>query len=224
VTREHAVFEALGGAVLLGEASAEERTRFEKHAAGCGDCAEAARSQLPFERLRQERDAESWRPDVGDALLARMRERRTRTMRLTFGALAYAAGFSIVLNVVAATGFADRLYERIEAASRPNPAIPAAFRTAHVQPVAGPARVVSVHRYIQRPLTAPLPPRQPQPRSHQTGGRLGEVPDVLAGLVQPAEITAARDVAAEPVLHCDRELSDAEHAVACDALRETQPH
>ncbi len=206
MSRDHAAFEALAGAVALGEASAAESSAFALHAAGCTFCAADLRGDSPFERLRQARDAETWRPQLEGALLARVREARSKTVRRTFSVLGYAAGLSIVLNIAVATGFTDRLYERFEDANQPLPvsvaAPPVARAPARRTPV-----LAAAPRYIQRPLTAPLPSKAARSHGHPAGGRLGEVPDALAGLVQPAAVTASRDVAVE-ALSLDAQPAD----------------
>ena len=206
MSRDHAPFEALAGAVALGEASVLERAAFDRHAATCAACASEAGGESPLERLRLAREAETWRPQIEGSLFARVREARSKNVRRTFSALGYAAGLSIVLNIAVATGFTDRLYERVEDASRPLPvsvAVPQpAPLAAHVARVA----TVAPH-YIRRPLTAPLPHKPARGRPRDGGGRLGEVPDVLAGLVQPAAVTASRDVAVE-ALSLDAQPAD----------------
>ncbi len=221
MSREHAAFEALAGAVALGEANAAERSAFAEHAAACTMCDDDAGTNSPLERLRSARDAESWRPEVGDPLLARIRETRSKNVRRTFGALGYAAGLSIVLNLAVASGFADRLYDRFEEASRPLPQAAAAPRIGR-EPVRSGALVSAVPHYIQRPLTAAIPRRTSRAHARDAGGRLGDVPDVLAGLVQPAAVTASRDVAEERFLLCDRG-SDLGPPAACETTRADQP-
>jgi hypothetical protein len=219
LSRDHATFEALAGAIALGEANADERATFAAHAAACTSCAEDAQAS-PLERLQLAREAESWRPEIGAALLRRIRESRSKNARRTFGVMVYAAGLSILLNVAVATGLAGRIYERFQDTAPP-PVVVAAPPAANV-PAAPATRVAAVHRYIQRPLTAPIPRRSARGRSREAGGRLGDVPDVLAGLVQPTAVTAARDVAADPLLLCAGDVSDLSHA-ACDAAP-ANPH
>lgn len=219
MSRDHAAFEALAGAIALGEANADERSAFAAHAASCATCAEDAQDS-PLERLQLARDAESWRPEIGAALARRIREERSKNVRRTFGFVVYAAGLSILLNVAVATGLLGHFYDRLQDAA------PASVVVAAPQPVSVPAapstRVAAVHRYIQRPLTAPIPHRSARGRSREAGGRLGDVPDVLAGLVQPTAVTAARDVAADPLLLCGG-VSDLSRA-GCAAEPADRPH
>jgi hypothetical protein len=220
LSRDHAAFEALAGAIALGEANADERAAFAAHATSCATCAEDAQPS-PLERLQLARDAESWRPEIGDALLRRIREARSKNVRRTFGVMVYAAGLSILLNVAVATGLAGRFYDRFQDTAQP-PVVVAAPLPANV-PAAPATRVAAAHRYVQRPLTAPIPHRSARGRSHEAGGRLGDVPDVLAGLVQPTAVTAARDVAADPLLLCAGGVSDLSRA-ACEAAPADLPH
>ncbi len=217
---EHATFEALAGAVALGEAGPAEQLAFHEHAATCAACAEAAAGASLLAELAQTRDAELWRPQIGDSLSARIRETRSRSAGRLFGALGYAAGLSIALNIAIVTGFAGRLYERL---ATPNAIpVPAAAQSANAVVVAPPVISVAPPRYVLHPLGLAMRSRPAHP-ARNAAGRLGDVPDVLAGLVQPATVTAARDVAQENEALCASALTDLGRGASCAATRADRP-
>ncbi len=108
--RDHDCFEALAGAVMLGEASEAERESFaahERECAGCGlDVGYAAAKTAAVERAR---DGETWRPSVTTALLERIADSRGRRERRTIGAFGWAIALSIAINAAFATGMSGRL-------------------------------------------------------------------------------------------------------------------
>ncbi len=128
---EHVRYDALLGALALGETTAAERQELAAHARGCAACAvdleDAPRMLTAFAAAR---NAETWRPAYGDPLVAKLRERRVRRARLTVVALGWAAAFSIALNATFASGLGERVLERLRAAT------PAVASTAFLQPAA----------------------------------------------------------------------------------------
>jgi len=150
VSRGHARYEALAGALALGEASETESVEYAAHALICPECA-ADRASFPAlaTRLAESRDAEQWRPSVSDALARRMQERRERGMRRALGAFGYVIALSAALNFVFVGGFAGRAFDAVRAAreSVAAPAPPAAASNpravAHPKPL---------HRAVGSPI------------------------------------------------------------------------
>ncbi len=103
--REHGGFEALAGALALGEATRDERARFEAHASECAICCDDVPA---LTRLREvvgaARDGESWRPAIGSRLMSRIRDERLRRSRLTLRALGWSVAFSIALDAAFVSG------------------------------------------------------------------------------------------------------------------------
>jgi hypothetical protein len=109
VSRSHARFESLEGAILLGEASDAEREEYTEHARTCSlCCGEPATGEL-LQTVAAARDGESWRPSIDRPVLARIREERTQRSRFAVGLLGWAAACSIAINVAFVTGFAGRV-------------------------------------------------------------------------------------------------------------------
>jgi len=223
VTLNHAPFESLAAAVALGEASAEERAAFATHAAGCAECAADLSEASPLALLREAREGEDWRPSVSDAVMSRVREVRTRNSRLVFGALGYAAALSIVLNIALVTGVAGRVYDSLADAGSavPAPVAPAGLVSqARAQPpvislAPGEGRVPAIaalHRSVRRAQRAPIRPAAGPPDAN-------DVPDVLAGLIQPTVIGASRDIAVESLPACADGGVQFEGAAPCQAMR-----
>ena len=135
----HGRYDALLGALALGETTPAEREELAAHARGCAACAagleDAPRMSAAFDAAR---DAETWRPAYGDGLVANLRERRVRRARFTVGALGWAAALSIVLNAAFVSGLGERVLDRLRDAS------PALTSSAFVQLSARPAAPRSV--------------------------------------------------------------------------------
>lgn len=107
---DHDRFEALAGAVALGEATALERECFAAHARECVSCADdSAGSARVRDVIASARDAESWRPSLRDAVFARIHERRSGGSRRAIGALGWAFAASVVLNAAVVSGVAGGL-------------------------------------------------------------------------------------------------------------------
>lgn len=108
--RFHARYEALAGALLLGEATDSERAEYAAHAAQCAACPGLLECDTTVTaHLARARDAETWRPALAEGLLARIRERHARRWRFAVGAVSYGAAFVVVLNVAVVSGFTDRV-------------------------------------------------------------------------------------------------------------------
>ncbi len=114
----HDRFEALAGAIALGEATPSERELFACHAAECGRCRADVCAAASFaELIDGARAAERWRPAVDDGVLRRIRESRRTRARATIGALGWCVALSLAVDVACATGFAGRLGHVFDAPS-----------------------------------------------------------------------------------------------------------
>jgi len=106
----HDRFEVLAGAVILGEANDLERAQFAAHAASCSRCGPAGDDADDVRAaVARARDAETWRPAVGDSVARRVRESGNSRFRSTVGVLGAAVALSLALNAVFASGLSSRL-------------------------------------------------------------------------------------------------------------------
>jgi hypothetical protein len=109
VNRDHDAFEALAGAVMLGEATEAEREHFDAHAATCDECrADVACAPVFARAVTQARRTETWRPSIANLVLDRIRGTRKSRFRFTVGALGWAVAISIVFNLALASGLSMR--------------------------------------------------------------------------------------------------------------------
>jgi hypothetical protein len=109
VNRDHDAFEAVAGAVMLGEATEAERARFDAHAATCDECrADVACAPVLVRSVTQARRTETWRPSIANLVLDRIRGTRKSRFRFTVGALGWAVAISIVFNLALASGLSMR--------------------------------------------------------------------------------------------------------------------
>jgi len=109
VNRDHDAFEALAGAVMLGEATDAERARFDAHAATCDECrADVACAPVLTRAVLRARATETWRPSIANLVLDRIRGTRKSRFRFTVGALGWAVAISIVFNLALASGLSMR--------------------------------------------------------------------------------------------------------------------
>lgn len=103
--RGHDRFEALAGAVMLGEADASERAEFDAHASACDACrADAGYGLATTSSIARACDAETWRPSIAEPVRERMASGRTKRHRRTLGAFGWAIALSLVANVAFASG------------------------------------------------------------------------------------------------------------------------
>lgn len=108
--RGHERFEALCGAILLGEASEAERAEYSRHAVVCPRCdadTDATRTEV-LTAFAVARELETWRPDTREAVSRRIEQGRSVAQRWTANALGCAIVLSIVLNAAVASGTAQR--------------------------------------------------------------------------------------------------------------------
>ncbi len=142
--RAHARFETLAGALLLSEATSDERAEFEAHARGCGQCRDGPSVDLPLRGLMESAGArETWQPSLAGDVYRRIAESRRRCWRAGLGTLGYAVAASLVLNVAFVTGFAGRALDALRVVPD--------FRYSATQPITLERRPVAV-----APQVAPL--------------------------------------------------------------------
>ncbi len=109
MNRDHDAFEALAGAVMLGEATEAERARFDAHAATCEECrSDVACAPVLVRAVTQARRTETWRPSIANLVLDRIRGTRKSRFRFTVGVLGWAVAISIVFNLALASGLSMR--------------------------------------------------------------------------------------------------------------------
>jgi hypothetical protein len=218
---DHARFEALAGAVMLGEATDAERERFAEHAACCAACRDDAEAMPAFRRtVERARDAETWRPSVDDAVGRRIRASQRSRFGVTIGALGWAVALSIVLNVAFVSGLSGHIHDAFENGEEAASNVPAMRieleQKAPVRVTVAPVvRVAAAApRMRRRPhLLAAAPARAARadtatadvPGAYESDPRASleaeaaTVPDVLAGLgLDDASPDAAKHVAVRP--------------------------
>ena len=205
----HDRFEALAGAVALGEATPAERAELQLHATGCTSCREDSALAANFATtVDAARSAEAWRPDIGESVFARIRSSRANRFRVTVAALGWVVALSIVLDVTFTTGAGLRLYDALQPAVRED--VAAAQRVSARQ--SAPASVRLASQPVLRTATARAPRfvattrvRRPfRPAAAVQGlaapthlpAASSDIPDVLAGLELDGRRTSARSVAA----------------------------
>jgi len=196
VITDHDRFEALAGAVALGEATALERECFAAHARECVSCADdSAGSARVRDVIASARDAESWRPSLRDAVFARIHERRSGGSRRAIGALGWAFAASVVLNAAVVSGVAGGLGHALR--DRESSDIVAShIRFDAPRPIVVPTplpRIAVARVALAHEPSAPQPSAEPG------------VDNLLAGL----DLANGRGIAAAPVARCDAEESDA---------------
>jgi hypothetical protein len=175
VSRAHDRFEALAGALALGEATPAERAQFADHARICALCAEDAEAlpaTLAF--VDAARRSERWQPSLSGELDERLRSRRETRSRRTFATLGLGIVASLALNVLFVSGVAGRALDALRVA--PDTA-----------PVSG-TRLTLEHRPPRASLAgaaAPAPRRSAQAVRERHSPA---APEVVAGLaLAPAD-------------------------------------
>jgi hypothetical protein len=224
----HDRFEALAGAVLLGEASEAERAAFAAHAPACAQCrSDAAAAPVLIRAIEAAREAETWRPRVDRAVLGRIRDSRSSRFRVTIGALGWAIALSIVLNVALASGLSGRFagaFRQTGEAASDGTAMkfrlesPAPRRALAARPAPRQSDVAVVpHRRARKAVAARAPfgvaPRAPEPAGERAD-RADDVPDLLAGIdIDGRAVDGAKHVAVEPRPACEGAATRAEQAL-----------
>jgi anti-sigma factor RsiW len=230
----HDRYEMLAGAVMLGEATPEERAAFDAHARTCAACAsDVAGGTFVRERIAQAHRSETWRPS--QPIVERLRARRSVRTRFTLGALGWAVGISLALNVALAGGLGVRLTHAFDwsgsdanvvattiTADAPHVATVTHLAASEVW-IKRPARVAHAHRKPQhhgKPVAA-APHAVPSPVESALP-TLDDVPDVLAGLdLYGRGAVKHRAVAVETVPRCRPHRDDVPDVRPC---RDTAGH
>jgi hypothetical protein len=221
----HDAFEALAGAIALGEATPVERATFAAHAETCAMCRTAiADVEMVREVLVASRDDERWLPSVDARVRSRIGDERHRRARATFGAFHWAIAFSLVLNVAFFSGFVGRLATKLHATGEPassvvatvwvtehkrtHPSVGAAIAIVATHVMVSSARTVDAHR--ARALSRRAPRVAAVTNRVATDAALASldvpaaatdaIPDMLAGLDVDAH--AARRVASTNAARC----------------------
>jgi len=188
----HDRFEALAGAIALGEATPAEREVFDAHAVSCAPCrADAAAAGSLARVFEDERAAELWRPSIGAAVERRIRETRRSRLRLSIAALGWCFALSLAVDVAFAGGFAGRFAHAFEA--REDPAGVAVVAPPRKMPILSGLQAGSPHNTVAarrraaghahpafRVAAQPHPPAPDSAAGAPAGA--ADVPDVLAGL------------------------------------------
>jgi len=109
--RAHDAFDALAGAVLLGEATPDEIERYRAHATGCERCEPdlgGVRAAVAGALARAGED-ETWRPQVRAGVGRAIERHRWAAQRRTANLLFAAIVASIALNAAVGTGLGGRV-------------------------------------------------------------------------------------------------------------------
>ncbi len=198
----HDRFEALAGAIALGEATPAERESFAAHAAGCTDCrADFAAAVALAAAFEEARASERWRPAVGDAVARRIRETRRARENVMTAVLGWCVALALVVDGAFATGVAGRLGHAFDArrdtasvAAAARPAAPSAARAVTHPAPARAQRAAAAPARVPFRVAARAHPAAPA----RAAGAAAEapIPDVLAGLELSGNAhPAARNVA-----------------------------
>ena len=218
MTNVHDRFEALAGALALGEATADERACFEAHARDCTLCCEESDAPLLRAFVETTRDAESWRPSLRDTIFARIHERRLGRSRFAIGALGWAFAISVVLNAAVVSGAAASFGRAFRDREPVSDVVATRIRLDAMRPALVPTRV-PLHAFVRgaqrqhagigrirvtkRPPTVVLPKRRYprdvaiRPAMSQTSPE-AKIDDILAGL----DLAGAGGVAMAPLARC----------------------
>jgi hypothetical protein len=189
----HDRFEVLAGAVILGEASDVERAQFAAHAASCPRCGPAGADAGVHAAIARAREAETWRPAIGDPVARRIRESGSSRFRSTVGALGAAVALSLALNV----GFASGLSSRLLGSFAPPPETGGSGTTAMRIGLESPAphRPAGVaHAPVRIPIRSA---QQGGVRARIAASRVPVATSVATGLRRPPQPSRANDAAAE---------------------------
>ncbi len=109
--RRHDRTEVLAGAIILGEATDEERIEYRQHIAHCQACLITYGGEHELGRLHgvisEAKDGEVWEPDISSPVLARANSRTKRFARYGLGILAACLLVSLIGHFVVGSGLAQ---------------------------------------------------------------------------------------------------------------------
>lgn len=182
--RRHDRIEVLAGAIILGEATDEERIEYRQHIADCPACLIAYGGEHELRRLHDvvtdAKETEVWEPDVRDAVLAHAQSRKKRVWRYGLGFFTACLLVALIGRFVAGSGLAQigpTLADPIVVNWENNKIV---FERRSVRDAKSPApvpRMVVVHNIVQLPrATVPngppakanVPVRTQKPQRHET--------------------------------------------------------
>ncbi|HET7814211.1 MAG TPA: TonB family protein [Candidatus Baltobacteraceae bacterium] len=107
MNRIHDRIESLAGAIALGEATDAERLEYREHLSSCSSCLQSLGGEHELERtasvVADARESETWQPDLGNVVAARMR-RRAQKWQYGFGIAGLCVAVSLGVHAVFATG------------------------------------------------------------------------------------------------------------------------
>jgi len=188
----HDRFEALAGAIALGEATPAEQEVFDAHAVSCAACrADAAAAGSLARVFENGRASELWRPSVGAAVEQRIRETRRSRLRLSIGALGWCVALSLAVDLAFAGGFAGRFAHAfanrddsagVAVAAPPRPvALGSGRQSEPARGTFGARRRAAGHAHAAFRVAARPRPAAPADAAVAPAAEAG-IPDVLAGL------------------------------------------
>jgi len=192
--RAHAAYEALAGAILLGEASAADREAYAAHAATCAQCERdiEATGTLVSSAFAAAHHSETWRPFVRDEIDARIARRRSLSMRRITTLLSAAVAGTLALNVALAIGIGPHAHRLAQPAAPP---LSAAAQPLAATSVAQPVKVAAVGS-LQHPGGVEPARRAVPARKHSAARARPE--SVLT--VDPAQASAQQGPALPAIL------------------------
>jgi len=210
VKRPHDRYEALAGAMLLGEASAADRAEFAVHAESCAVCREdAVASAMPIRELVESAaESETWRPSMTGDVVARIRERHTKRTRFAITTIGYAVAASIALNVAFVSGFGGRALDALRVAPGITYSPTQRITLEHRPKVAPVAAAAPAPVGPRRTALAGLGHKNTHAALQSAAVDEAASPDVFAGLATAGK--PARSVAVEVPPACDADLERVE--------------
>jgi Putative zinc-finger len=225
MSHAHDRFDALAGALALGEASDAERAEFGAHARTCAACAnDAAELPATFALVREARASERWDPHGSGELDARTRERRERSSRRTLTTLGYAVAASVVVNLAFVSGFGARALDALRVVPDTTPVVATRLtiekRIATEQAAMfAPARAtIALRPSTVRPAAVVRAPGPRVPRHAKPAAPAAQPDDPLSGLAVEGGYPA---VAVAPATErcADASVSEAGQSGSCGATR-----
>jgi hypothetical protein len=206
VKRPHDRYEALAGAILLGEASPAERAEFALHAEGCAVCREDATAfATPIRELVENAaSSETWRPSMTGEIVSSIQERHSKRTRFAITTIGYAIAASIALNVAFVSGFGGRALDAMRVTPNDNFSVSQRIRLEHRPKPVTIVAAASAPAGPRRSKVAALRAHAGKVTPDVTAADEVESPDVFAGLT--ADGNGARSVASEFPQACDTDL------------------
>lgn len=107
MSRRHDRIESLAGAIALGEATDAERREYREHLSSCESCLTTLGGEHQIERtasvVAAARETETWQPDLGNVVSARMRK-RAQKWQYGFGIAGLCVAVSLGVHTLFAAG------------------------------------------------------------------------------------------------------------------------